>query len=654
MCSGTSCADLALLLVLLGLTQGAVIALSSVGLTLVYGATRTVNLAHGDVFGLSGVIGLWVIRLAMGVLPPVLLVPATLAASCLIGALVSMAVERLAFRPFRERSPLVPLIATVAVSFMLYQIALLWPVQRSIPPLLPQFILLRFTSTSLDLAFRVQDVIVLLAAIVLVVATTWFLQHTRHGRGIQAWSHDPEMAQLCGVHRTRTIQLVFGLAGVLIGVGAWAFVLLERRPVQSYGLESGLLALTAVVLGGIGRPQGALLGGLAIGVIATVGEAFRRDEWTLVVLLVLLILVLMLRPGGLGSPRPGSDDVLLDEQGFYADAPANQPAWKWIGWGCLALAIGYPLLDQALGLRQQVQLINLLFYVLLALGMTISLGMAGVLNLGYAACFALGAYTAAMLTTTDQRITVFVPHVEPFVLVLAISAAIAGLAGWGMSSITRRMQSGYVAVVTLACGQILQRLAVNLRQWTGGRDGMAVLPPPNLFGYRLQTPNQWYWLMLAAVTVATLICARLFHSRQGRAWRAFANDSLAAASSGVPIGQARRSAIMFGTAMAGATGALYASIIRFVDPGRADFLVTVLVVAMVVIGGSGSIVGAMLGALLVAGIDQVAIPFAGAWLERLAERPGWGWADSVDVRALNLLTFGALLYLALLIRTRRR
>ena len=216
------------------------------------------------------------------------------------------------------------------------------------------------------------------------------------------------------------------------------------------------------------------------------------------------------------------------------------------------------------------------------------------------------------------------------------------------------MQSGYVAVVTLACAQIVQRLGYNLRRWTGRKDGIAVIPPPNAFGYPIVSRIAWYYIVLLAAAIVVVICLRLRDSRQGRAWRALGDDALAALSCGIPTEASRRRALVLASMIAGAVGSLYASMISFVSPSRADFLITVLVLAIVVVGGAGDVFGTVLGALAIASIDQVGIPQAGAWLTQRADELHWDWLYRFDPRNYNLLAFGLALYLALWVRARVR
>lgn len=643
------CIQTMLAILLAGLARGAIIALNAVGFTLVYAAARTINFAHGDLFGLASVLAAMIITsVVAGTQPTWFVAGAALVGAfvgaALFGAGLNVVVERLAFRPFRQQPAMIGLIATVALSFIYSQARLLWPAPRIAPPLLPQEPLVAAPQPGVNLYVRIQDILVLFIGVGLALAVAALLRYTRIGRAIQAWSQDAEQAQLCGVHATYTLQLVFILAGALAGVAAWAWMLTDRHTITSYGLESGLVALTAAVLGGIGRVRGALLSGLAIGVVSVLSDVMIDEAWTPVVTLLLLIVVLVVRPSGTEA-----DDQF--QSATIAHGRMSQGR-RWLLIGLLGIAAAYPVVDYIFRLRAEIQLTSIFFFVALALGLMLTLGYAGLLNLGYIACFAIGAYTTALLTTPYRRTALPFPPVDSFLLALAVSALAAALFGALLAVLTRRMNGGYLAIAALACGQIVQRLLYNLGRWTGGRDGIAVIPPPDLFGLPLQSPTSRYYLMLVMAALVALACLRLQASRLGRAWNAQRDDALAAASNGVFVERERRRALVLSATIAGITGSFYASIISFVDPGRADLQLTILLLAMVVIGGMTSVSGVILSAAAIATIDQVGIPLLGARTAQLAEQPGWGWLAQFDVRAYNFLAFGVALYLALVFRTR--
>src|SRR6476659_7927925 len=221
----TSCAELLLQILMIGISNGAVIALNAVGVTLVYGAVRMINFAYGDIFALTSVLVVVVVR-ELGLLPGLAALPLAgglalaLALAIGLGVALNVAVERVAFRPFRGSARLGPLIATVGISFMLYQAALLWRTadksapgahhsvpgvpevpRLGLPDLLPNINLLHTLGLNTPVSYTVKDLVVLLLAVALALLGGWFLKRTGSGRALRAGAQDAEMAQLCGVNR---------------------------------------------------------------------------------------------------------------------------------------------------------------------------------------------------------------------------------------------------------------------------------------------------------------------------------------------------------------------------------------------------------------------------------------------------------------------
>jgi branched-subunit amino acid ABC-type transport system permease component len=331
------CAEVLMRLLAIGLSNGAVLALNAIGVTLVYGVVRTINFAHGDLFALLSVLAAWTV---VGLWPeapaPVVAggLAVALAISAGIGALLNAAIERAAFRPFRSESGgasrLAPLIATLGISFVLYQAALgvrfltnayargehesvpgIPELPRfRVPDLLPDADLAPLLGLGGRLALR--DMLMPLTALLLALLVSAFLERTRLGRALRACAQDAEMARLCGVDRDAAIRLAFAIGGALAGAAALIFTLYYTQPYTLYGARSGLLAFTAAVLGGIGRPRGALAAGLLLGVAASLSDYFLAAQWTPVLLLALLMLLLVLRPTGLAAE--GDDPATTDHR----------------------------------------------------------------------------------------------------------------------------------------------------------------------------------------------------------------------------------------------------------------------------------------------------------------------------------------------------
>lgn len=243
-------------------------------------------------------------------------------------------------------------------------------------------------------------------------------------------------------------------------------------------------------------------------------------------------------------------------------------------------------------------------YALLALSLNLVLGEAGLYDMGHAAFFAVGAYTTAILTT---RLGL------PLLATLPAAAVAAGLFAALVALPVLRLRGDYLLIVTVGLGEIVRIALVNdVGGWTGGANGIFGIPRPVLFGTKLKTPEQLFWLIWGAVGLTVLVFRRLSASRFGRQLRALAEDEVAAEGSGVDTARARLTAFVLGSAWAGMAGTLFAAKMTVVSPESFGFWESVLVFAMVLLGGAGSIPGVLLGAFLVAGLPELFRGLAGA------------------------------------------
>ncbi|MCX6049931.1 MAG: ABC transporter permease [Chloroflexi bacterium] len=670
-------------LLIIGLSNGAVIALNAIGFTLIYGITQTINLAHGDLFALTSVLVTTIVTyfgLYSGVSPLLLVGGLTLilGAAITFGWWLSVGIERAAFAPFRKQtqrvSGLAPLIATLGISFILYQAALTWRLllpnwrpgehrsvpgipefpRDSIPELLPKVDLLQWLGLKGQVLFTLKDLLVLLLAVGGALGVRWFLQRTKIGKAIRACAESPELARLCGINPDVTIRRAFAVGGALAGIAAFVFALYYTHPYTQYGAQSSLVAFAVAILGGIGNPIGALFSGLLFGVFAALSDYFLGGQWTPALLQLLLIVLLLLRPNGFtkgaeeASQQPTTRDAMTASPTAMRSSFATRLLW-------LLLVVGllYPVADDILGLHWQTTMTSIGIFVLLTLGLNLLLGFAGLLDLGYATSFAIGGYTAALITDRWGNIGSALPQPMNFLIVLACSALAAGLFGAFNGLLTLRLRNDYLAIVTLALSQVIRQLIINFDKITGGGNGISALPAPNFFNYSLQTPLERYYLVLAVIVVVAFASQRLLHSRMGRAWLASSEDELAAASSGVALARTKTQAFALGTALAGIAGALYASCFTYVDPEMIDFRLSAMVLAMLILGGTGSIAGAIIGAIVIAGYDRLVIPQVGDWLAHLQQTGHLAVAAAFDVRGLSYLSFGLALYLTVLLRARR-
>ena len=245
--------------------------------------------------------------------------------------------------------------------------------------------------------------------------------------------------------------------------------------------------------------------------------------------------------------------------------------------------------------------VNAGVYVLLALGLNVVIGMAGLLDLGYAAFFAIGAYFYAFGASP------FTGNHFPFVLLLVLGAVCAALFGIVLGAPTLRLRGDYLAIVTLGFGEIVPILFLNLDRYTQGTNGITGIDRPNILGLQFPGIDQtaYFILMVVVVSITMVLLYRLQNSRLGRAWMAIREDELAAAANGINTVTTKLLAFAIGATTAGFAGVLNAAKLTIVDPTQFLFTVSFTVATMIVLGGMGNIWGVAIGAFVIYEIQAV-------------------------------------------------
>jgi branched-chain amino acid transport system permease protein len=277
----------------------------------------------------------------------------------------------------------------------------------------------------------------------------------------------------------------------------------------------------------------------------------------------------------------------------------------------LAFAVILPLFLNAGGSAME-NLVLAAAYVVMALGLNIVVGFAGLLDLGYVVFFAIGAHVAALFGSAFWGL-----HFNFLViLVLAIVATVT--AGVLIGVPTLRLHGAYIGIVTLAFGEIIRQVVANGRDivlfgnpLTGGPQGISAIDKidlPFLERFGALDLRPWYWFALTLVALMLLVNFRLRDSRVGRAWIAMREDEDAAACAGVPIVRTKLLAYGVGAALGGMSGAFLASYLSTVNPNQFTFSFSIFILAMVVVGGMGSVWGVVVGAILLSGINNYLLP----------------------------------------------
>jgi branched-chain amino acid transport system permease protein len=307
-------------------------------------------------------------------------------------------------------------------------------------------------------------------------------------------------------------------------------------------------------------------------------------------------------------------------------------------------------------------------YCVMALGLNIVVGFAGLLDLGYVAFFAIGAYTAGWFGSgffaelNHQKgihigvtgVAAHLPglHVN-FLLILVIAVILTAVAGVLIGLPTLRLRGDYIAIVTLAFGEIIGRVAINGddikirgQQLTAGRQGITPVDPislPGLKSFGLLNVRPWYWFALVLVAIVLFVNFRLRDSRLGRAWIALREDEVAAVAMGVPAVKTKLQAYGTGAAFGGMAGAFLASFLNTVNADQFQFYFSILVLGMVILGGMGSIWGVVVGAITLSFINNWFIP------DVLNDVPG-KLGINFDATQLTFGIYGFLLVIMMLLR----
>jgi branched-chain amino acid transport system permease protein len=289
--------------VMIGLISGLLYALIALGYTMVYGIIELINFAHGDLFMLGCFLALQVteevIKAGGGAETAI---PLMLLAAPIFCAVLNMTVDRFIYKPLRGAPKLAPLVSAIGVSFVFMNVGLFWrgPTDVNFPNLLGR-------ETNLiegtGLRFTPKDLMVILVTLPVMVALTLFVRYTSLGKAMRATAQNPVAAQLMGINVDRVIAATFGIGGALAGVASVVYGQYIGTVNYQMGFTNGLYAFTAAVVGGIGNIPGAVLGGILIGLVRSLGGAYLGAEWSEALIFGILIVILIFRPNGLLGAR---------------------------------------------------------------------------------------------------------------------------------------------------------------------------------------------------------------------------------------------------------------------------------------------------------------------------------------------------------------
>jgi len=565
-----------------GLVIGNVYALLAVGLALIFGVANLINFAHGSVYTIGAYVGWAAITYLQTPLPVTILI---VALAC--GAL-GAAIERIGLRPLQGRARIAPLLATIGLSFVLDQLVQLIasPNPRALPSDLPDWRLNLGGGSVGAMDLLIAGVGLTSAALLYV-----FLRFTKLGYAVRATAQDRDAARQMGVDVDGVNSLVFAIASALGGVSGLLVGMYYNHIDPAMSFQATLKGVVAVVIGGVGNVPGAIVGSLLLGLTESYGIALFGTTYRNLFAFALLIGFLVVRPNGLFGGRKAAEAEPMTGT-FVAPSRALRVP-RAVVVGAAALAFALPLVAPSSYLLQV--LTNAWLAGLLALSLTLVAGTAGQMSFGHAGLLAIGGYASALLATDYG--------VSPLVTV-PLAGVLTSLIGTALVAPAFRLRGHYIAIATLAIGEIVGLVILNWESLTHGALGVTGIPPLSAFGHEATSARAVYWLTLAVLAAFAALQVRLTGSHIGRTLRALRDDEVAARAHGVDATRYKALAFGFAGFGAGISGAISAHLFSYLNNQTFDSQLSLLAVTMAILGGMGNITGAIVGALALVGLPE--------------------------------------------------
>jgi branched-chain amino acid transport system permease protein len=566
-----------------GLVIGNIYALLAVGLALIFGVANLINFAHGSVYTIGAYVGWAAITFLHTPLP------ATMAIVTIVCALLGIAIERVALRPLQGKARIAPLLATIGLSFVLDQLVQLVcsPDPRAVPSDLPDW---RLAVGGVSIG--PMDLLIAGIGIVSAGLLYAFLRFTKLGFAVRAIAQDRDAALQMGVNVHAINSAVFAIASALGGLGGLLVGMYYNHIDPAMSFQATLKGVVAQVIGGVGNVPGAILGGALLGLTESYGIALFGTTYRNLFAFVLLIVFLVWFPNGLFGARSAIHTEPLVGTFVAPSRPVRVPRWSIAALAIVAFAL--PLLSSAPYLLQT--LTNAWLAALLALSLTLVAGTAGQISLGQAALLAIGGYASALLALDLGA---------PAIVSVPAAGLVTAALGTLLVFPAFRLRGHYIAIATLAIGEIVSLVILNWEGLTGGAMGLTSIPPLSLFGHDLDSNRAIYWTCLSVVVVVALLQYRLLDSHLGRTLRAVREDEIAARSYGVSLDRYKAIAFAFAGFAAGVGGAITAHLYSYLNNQTFDSQLSLLALTMVMLGGMGNVLGAIVGAVVLVGLPEL-------------------------------------------------
>lgn len=568
-----------------GLLRGNVYALGAVGISLVFGVMNVVNFAQFSFFGLGAMLAwFFVVQLQQ---PFWIALPLVLAICAALGLVINIAVVR----PLAKFLPLAAMLSTYAVAQILDNGSqLAFSAQfRSFPQVLP--------TSNLhigNMRFGTSDLVMLGITAVVMVAMSLFLKYGRTGRAIRATAQDQEAALQMGIPVGGVQNVSFVIASGLGGLAGVFFSLYIGVVNPTSGLNIGMTAFVAAALGGLGSLVGAVVGGFVLGVLEAFGIYWFGDAARQIIVFAVLLLVLVVRPGGLLGKVPLISTEPLTGTFLGKGRPLRIPRWAWaVAFAVLGVLV--PILADTYVLTTGTQV---LVYAIIAAGFTVTAGQAGVLALGQAGPIAIGAYISALLSVhlhLSFWVALPLAGIGAAVIASILASPIWGVKGHYISIATLGLGIAIVAVIQLIVPQ-----------------GVYGIPVPSIAGVDLNTPLAYYLIDFIVLVLTLLVMWRIRRSHLGTVISSVGSDEVAALASGVRVRDYKALAFAISAFFAGIGGSLLAHQYTYIDTTMFTMLMSLLVVTIVILGGVGLPYGAVVGSIVLIGAMEL-LRFTPEW-----------------------------------------
>ncbi|MGU3473983.1 branched-chain amino acid ABC transporter permease [Paenibacillus sp. D51F] len=331
---------------------------------------------------------------------------------------------------------------------------------------------------------------------------------------------------------------------------------------------------------------------------------------------------------------------------------------KWVSAGILLLLIipfaasGGPSHEAYMEVAAQCGI-----YVAMALGLNIVVGFAGLLDMGFVAFFAVGAYTYGIFATAQANNfisgSLFPLPGGSFWIFILLGGFMAGIFGILLGLPVLRVKGDYLAIVTLGFGEIIRIIFNNMEKpvnITNGAMGLSSIQPPDLFGFKFTFPHQFYFIVIGILALVIFAVRRLEHSRLGRSWKAVRENEIAAQSMGIPLIRTKLAAFAIGASFSGMMGVVFAAKQTFIDPTSFTLVESTTILVMVVLGGMGSVPGVILGASLITILNLQVLTELTSALNALSNNGYIGIPTALSPSKMQRLIFGLILILFAIFR----